>query len=163
LGIVKPDARTEVLAHARLSAHRRGESRVGTDHLLIGVVIAGNEVARAAGLSAEGLLRALDRLDERALGEFGIDAPGRALSITPGWSRPWRPLPLSAGAKRCLEKGVRVAIDRKERRVNTNHLLAALATGGSNDPATRLLRSCSVEPADLESAVRRALEGGAGG
>ena len=166
-----PDARAQVLAAATAIARRRGDSRIGTDHLLIGVITAGNEIARAAGLSVDGMHEALDRLDGSALGAFGIDAAPEI------WGSPFpvaqphparqrrhrrilaRHLPLSAGAKKSLEKSVRVALDHRHRRINTNHLLAALATGGINDPAIRLLRSSAVDPADLESAVRAALNG----
>ncbi|MGH8959496.1 MAG: Clp protease N-terminal domain-containing protein [Acidimicrobiia bacterium] len=163
-----PDARAEVLAVAAATARRRGDLRIGTDHLLIGVVTTGNEIARAAGLSVEGLHEALDRLDGSALGAFGIDAEPEALRSAvaqphrPG-ERPHRRilarhLPLSAGAKRSLEKSVRVALDLRHRRINTNHLLAALSTGGHNDPAVRLLRSTAIDPADLETAVRAELD-----
>jgi ATP-dependent Clp protease ATP-binding subunit ClpA len=166
-----PDARAEVLAAATAIARRRGETRVGTDHLLMGLVTAGNEIARAAGLSVERLHEALDRLDGSALGAFGIDAAPDAWrspspNAEPSWARPRRHrrrsgrrhLPLSAGAKRSLEKSMRVALDHRHRRITTNHLLAALSTGGHNDPAIRLLRTAAVDPADLESAARTAIK-----
>ncbi|HEX2420391.1 MAG TPA: Clp protease N-terminal domain-containing protein [Acidimicrobiia bacterium] len=160
-----PDARAEVLAAAQACARRRGEGRIGTDHLLIGVVTSGNEIARRAGLSVEGLHEALNRLDGSALGAFGIETASEALlASSPVLGRrrphrriPGRHLPLSAGARRSLKKSLRLALDHRHRRINTNHLLAALATGGHNDPAVRLLRSSAVDPADLESAVQAAL------
>ena len=163
-----PDARATVLSAAQASARLRGDGRIGTDHLLIGVVTSGNEIARRAGLSVEGLQEALDRLDGSALGAFGIEAASEALlassPVRPhsGRKRPHRRilarhLPLSAGAKRSLKKSLRLALDHRHRHINTNHLLAALSTGGHNDPAVRLLRSSAVDPADLESAVQAAL------
>lgn len=163
-----PDDRAEVLAAATAIARRRGETRIGTDHLLMGVVTAGNEIARAAGLSVERLQDALDRLDGSALGAFGIDAAPDAWRSSSEaeslWARPPRQrqgsrrhLPLSAAAKQSLRKSMRVALDHRHRRVTTNHLLAALATAGRNDPAIRLLRNSAVDPADLETAARAAL------
>jgi ATP-dependent Clp protease ATP-binding subunit ClpA len=164
-----PDARADVLAAAQACARRRGEGRIGTDHLLIGVVTSGNEIARRAGLSVEGLHEALDRLDGSALCAFGIETASEALlasSPVPGPPSgrrrphrgiPGRHLPLSAGARRSLKKSLRLALDHRHRRINTNHLLAALATGGHNDPAVRLLKSSAVDPADLESAVQAEL------
>jgi hypothetical protein len=164
-----PDARAAVLSAAQASARRRGDGRIGTDHLLIGVVTSGNEITRRAGLSVEGLHEALDRLDGSALGAFGIEAASEALLacspvLGPHLGRkrlhrriPARHLPLTAGAKRSLKKSVQLALDHRHRRINTNHLLAALSTGGHNDPAVRLLRSSAVDPADLESAVQAAL------
>ena len=166
-----PDDRAEVLAAATAIARRRGETRLGTDHLLMGVVTAGIEIARAAGLSVERLQDALDRLDGSALGAFGIDAApdawrmpselAESLRSRPRRHRPKsrRHLPLSAGAKQSLRKSLRVALDHRHRRVTTNHLLAALSTAGQNDPAIRLLRTSAVDPADLESAARAALNG----
>ncbi|HJU82437.1 MAG TPA: Clp protease N-terminal domain-containing protein [Acidimicrobiia bacterium] len=163
-----PDVRAEVLAAASAMARARGETRVGTDHLLVGVITAGNEVARAAGLSVESLRDALDRLDGSALGAYGIDAtPDTWITHSFPESfpacQPWhrralgRRLPLSTGAKRSLEKSVRVALDHRHRQITTNHLLAALSTGAQNDPAIRLLRTADVDPADLESAARTAI------
>ena len=167
-----PDDRAEVLAAATAIARRRGETRIGTDHLLMAVVTAGNEIARAAGLSMERLQDALDQMDGSALGAFGIDAAPEAwkmpsevaesLRFRPRRRRPKsrHHLPLSAGAKQSLRKSVRVALDHRHRRVTTNHLLAALSTAGQNDPAIRLLRTSAVDPADLESAARAALNDG---
>ena len=163
-----PDARAEVLAAATAIARKRGETRIGTDHLLMGVVTAGNEIARAAGLSVESLLDALDRLDGSALGAFGIEGATDALRTPTGAESHWdlprrhvrdrrRHLPLSAGAKRSLRKSARVALDHRHRRVSTNHLLAALSTADQKDAAIRLLLNSAVDPADLESATRAAL------
>jgi hypothetical protein len=164
-----PDARAAVLSAAQASARFRGDGRIGTDHLLIGVVTSGNEIARRAGLSVEGLHEALDRLDGSALGAFGIEAASEALLASSPVLRPHsgrerphrrilaRHLPLSAGAKRSLKKSVQLALDHRHRRINTNHMLAALSTGGYNDPAVRVLRSSAVDPADLESAVQAEL------
>jgi hypothetical protein len=164
-----PDARATVLYAAQASARLRGEKRIGTDHLLIGVVTSGNEIARRAGLSVEGLHEALNGLDGSALGAFGIEAAAEALLASSPVLRPHsgrkqphrgilaRHLPLGAGAKRSLKKSMRLALDHRHRHINTNHLLAALSTGGHNDAAVRLLRSSAVDPADLESAVQEVL------
>ena len=150
------DLRVVVMRVAQEVCARRGDSRIGTDHLLIGVVAAGNRVAAGAGLTVDGLYDALDRLDESALGAIGIATAGVNLPRPWNWRRRGH-LPISRGAKESLERSLRVALDLGHRRITTNHLLAGLTVGGANDPAVRLLRACWVEPSDLEAAARQAM------
>ncbi|MGH8911192.1 MAG: Clp protease N-terminal domain-containing protein [Acidimicrobiia bacterium] len=150
------DIRVAVMTAAQEVCARRGDSRIGTDHLLVGVVAAGNRVAAGAGLTVDGLYDALDRLDERALGAIGIEAA--SFTVFPPWSfRRRGHLPFSRGARKSLERSLRIALDLGHRRITTDHLLAGLAGGGPNDPAMRLLRACWVEASDLEAAVRQAM------
>jgi hypothetical protein len=87
--------------------------------------------------------------------------PGRWARLV--WTPPTSPcpdpgdLPLTRGAKNALHRTLRIAIDLGHRQISSDHLLAGLTVGGPKDPAVRLLRACSVEPAELESAVRRRL------
>jgi len=150
------DVRVAVLAATRAAAVRRGESRIGSDHLLVGVADAGSETADAAGLTVEALHDALDRLDEHALGAVGVETQAVSRLRQWGWSRRSH-LPFTPGAKKALERSLRIALDHGDRRLTTDHLLAALAVGGPNDRAVRLLRACWVEPAVLEAAARQAL------
>lgn len=150
------DVRVAVLAATRAATIRRGESRIGSDHLLVGVVDVGSDTAASAGLTVEGLHDALDRLDERALGAVGVETQSGNPLRQWGWSRRSH-LPFSPGAKKALERSLRIALDHGDRRITTDHLLAALAVGGPNDRAVRLLRACWVEPAVLEAAARQAL------
>ncbi|HJR93062.1 MAG TPA: Clp protease N-terminal domain-containing protein [Acidimicrobiia bacterium] len=150
------EVRAVVFSAAQEATVRRGEGRVGSDHLLIGVVATGNHAAEQAGLSVDGLHEALDRLDARALGAVGLDAANLALSRPWGWAGRGH-LPFTRGAKNALHRTLRIAIDLGHRQISSDHLLAGLTVGGPKDPAVRLLRACSVEPAELESAVRRRL------
>lgn len=150
------DIRVAVMAAAQEVCARRGDSRIGTDHLLVGVVAAGNRVAAEAGLTVDGLYVALDRLDERALGAIGIAADAVNLPRPWNWRRRGH-LPFSRGAKKSLERSLQVALDLGHRRITTDHLLAGLTVGGATDPAVRLLRACWVEPSDLAAAARQAL------
>lgn len=149
------DVRGIVLATAQETARRRGEARIGSDHILVGVVDSGNATALAAGLTPAVLEAALDRLDHTALGAIGLGADQRLLA------RPRRPrpghLPFTRGAKGALQRSLRIAVDRGDRVITTDHVLAALAVGGHKDAAVRLLRACGVDPAELESAVRQAM------
>lgn len=150
------DVRVAVLTAAQEACAGRGESRIGTDHLLIGVVAAGNGTAAAAGLTVDGLNDALDRLDERALGAVGIGAEEAVLERLLGWRRRGH-LPFSGGAKKSLERCLAIVLDLGHRRITSDHLLAGITMGGANDPAVRLLRACWIEPSELESAARQAM------
>lgn len=145
------DVRSTVMVAAQDAVSRRGDRRIGSDHLLIGVVTAGNQFALDAGLTVESLFEALQRLDERALGAIGLAASGGP----GGHHRRRRHLPFTRGAKNALERSLRIAADLGHRRITTDHLLAALAVGGAKDAAVQLISACGLEPAALDLAVRQ--------
>ena len=131
---------------ARHEAERRGDRRIGTDHLLI-ALLEDAAVARAAGVDAGAARRAAERLDREALAAIGIRltdwqpdrdaAPGR------------RVLFMTAGAKAVIRRTLAVAQAEKARAITTRHLLLALLDQHQPDPATALLAALPIDQAAL--------------
>jgi len=131
---------------ARHEAERRGDRRIGTDHLLI-ALLEDAAVARAAGIDAGDARRAAERLDREALAAIGIRltdwqpdrdaAPGR------------RVLFMTAGAKAVIRRTLAVAQAEKARAITTRHLLLALLDQHQPDPATALLAALPIDQAAL--------------
>lgn len=133
-----------VIEHAREEAERRGDRRIGTDHLLLGLLHEqGSEPARALGVTLEEGRSALDALDRAALASLGIhldaDLPGPAVR-----GRRW--ITLNSAARGTVAAAKR-ACDRegRGRRIEGRHLLLALLEGRHPDPAADLLAELLVE------------------
>ncbi|WP_022881662.1 Clp protease N-terminal domain-containing protein [Gryllotalpicola ginsengisoli] len=127
---------------AKYEAARRGDRRVGTDHLLISLL---NEpaIATAVGADAEAARRAAEALDRGALKAVGVDlgdyrAPGRA-SLG-------RHVPLTAGAKSVLQRTLAIAASEKSRSLTPRHMMLALLERPAPDPAADLLAALGTDP-----------------
>ena len=154
------DRARQVAVEAQVSARRLGHGRVGTEHILLGLlqgdglaaqVLAGLGVTSAAverEVRAEVGRGPLGAGDAEALGTIGIDldevrrrveasfGPG-ALNWRPGRRhRPWRPpmlaghIPFSPRAKKVLELSLREALALKHRHIGTEHILLGLVREG---------------------------------
>ncbi len=112
------DARAAVVS-ATLVARELGSPRVEAEHLLLSVARADCPAARAmgaAGLDDATLLAALERETERSLAAVGV-----ALEPTP--FSPWVGDPrFATSAKLALERTVRVAAARGDRRIACGHV-----------------------------------------
>src|SRR5919106_2320130 len=154
------DRARQVAVEAQVSARRLGHGRVGTEHILLGLlqsdglaaqVLAGLGVTSAAverEVRAEVGRGPLGAGDAEALGTIGIDldevrrrveasfGPG-ALNWRPGRRHPaWRPpmlaghIPFSPRAKKVLELSLREALALKHRHIGTEHILLGLVREG---------------------------------
>jgi aryl-alcohol dehydrogenase-like predicted oxidoreductase len=91
------DARRSVLGSAATEAHHRGDRRLGTDHLLLGLLHdPAGEPARALGVDLATARAADEALDRDALAAVGIGAEGLTLQAETAAAR--RP-PLTSGAR----------------------------------------------------------------
>lgn len=152
------DVRLAVLEAAEEVSTRRGDPRLGTEHLLVGAVYVGDPVTEAFGLSADDLRSRLAEWDVGALQAVGIDADVDVPPPPVGRRRGLLPLNhvrFNRGAKQALKRAAQICLDQGHRTIQVSHLLAALALGGRNDPAVRLLRASGVEPAELDAEIRR--------
>ncbi|CAN5858696.1 hypothetical protein BH23ACT5_BH23ACT5_11270 [soil metagenome] len=163
------DVRRAVFIGAEEAAVVREDPRIGTEHLLLGVVAAGDTVAAAHGLTCERLRDLLDRRDSRALASLGVDAEvaylGRRLPSggSSRWlrSRPRNHVPFTRASKQSLERSLRICRDEGHRRITSAHLLlAALVTNHGNDPAIRLLAMAGINPSAIDRDLRRAWQAG---
>jgi ATP-dependent Clp protease ATP-binding subunit ClpA len=123
-------------------AGRRGDRKVATDHLLIGV-LHDPAIAHELGVDPEAARRAADRIDHRSLTAIGIEvgAFGPLLSAV-GAAR----LPFTPGTKAVLKRTLAHTTAEKARRIGTAHLLRALLERDAPDPAAELLGELRVRP-----------------
>ncbi|MGO9875850.1 MAG: Clp protease N-terminal domain-containing protein [Acidimicrobiia bacterium] len=143
---------------AREEARRRGETRVGTDHLVLGL-LHDLEIVSVLGVTLTAARDAVGSLDRCALAAVGIaadlDAP-----LLPERELPNRPtakavfkdrLPLTPAAKNALRTAARPM--RRRQHITPQQLLLALLDRDALDPAATLLARLGVDVA----AVRQRL------
>ena len=121
---------------------RRGDRRVGTDHLLLGL-LHDKDVADALGVDVE-RARAVDGdLDQAALAAIGVDLgddlPSARIRARVGH------IPLTSAARAAIGRAGGVADAERVRRIEPRHLLAALREREEPDPAAALLAVLGLE------------------
>ena len=120
-------------------AKRRGDTRLGTDHLLLGVL----HDPRAIGLLGADLAdarSAMDRLDVAALAAVGVDSDVTLTASRRG-SRPrW-----SVGAQHVLRESVRDAKLRRVKAIGVDSVLRSLLGRPAPDPAQDLLAEMGID------------------
>jgi ATP-dependent Clp protease ATP-binding subunit ClpA len=137
---------------AREEARRRGDRKVGTEHLLLGL-LQEPDLPQALGTDLDAARRELDALDDQALAALGLGPDVSVPQIPSGAGmRPPRPtlravlhdrLPLTPAAKTALrttEKDM-----RRRRRVYPRQVLVALLELEPPDPAAQLLSALGVD------------------
>lgn len=134
-------ARAAVMTHAPAEARQRGDRRVGTEHLLLGVL---HDIgaARILGVDVDSARSALAALDEAALAAIGLDARGVECALTPA---PSKRMPFTSGAKATLAWALAVAKRTGARQITATHLLAGLLDGDRTDPATDVFTKLNVD------------------
>jgi ATP-dependent Clp protease ATP-binding subunit ClpA len=146
------DARKMVLTSATEEARRRGDRRLGTDHLLLGLLHdVDSPAARALGVSLAAARAAAAALDLAALAAVGVEVT--AVGEPPQATSARRLPPLTSGARAVVKRAVDEARAVKSGRIETRHFLLALLSLERPDPAAELLHALGVDPV----AVRRRL------
>src|SRR6266516_1334531 len=168
------DARKTLLTWATEEARRRGDRRLGTDHLLLALLHDPDSgPARALGVDLESARAASDALDRAALTAVGIEAGPFGLPATQVSVR--RMPPLTSGARSVLKRTIEEARGAREtgsaremrgereqqgaremrgtrtRRIETQHFLLALLTRERPDPAAELLAALRVDPKEVRA------------
>lgn len=152
------DARKLVLTSATEEARRRGDRRLGTDHLLLGLLHdEDSRAAKALGVSLADARAASQALDVAALATVGIDI--QALGEAPPAPSGRRLPPLTSGARAVFKRAIDEARPSRSARIDTTHFLLALLSLQRPDPAAELLDALGVDSA----AVRTRLSGPAEG
>jgi ATP-dependent Clp protease ATP-binding subunit ClpA len=135
-----------VVSAALDEARERGDRRMGTEHLLLGLLgDPASEAARALGVDLRDARAALDELELDALRTIGID-PGRVrgLAELPRQHPPLTVAALTTGARTV----VRLAVDATTARTRgtaPRHLLLALLDRGRPDPVAELVDHLGVD------------------
>jgi ATP-dependent Clp protease ATP-binding subunit ClpA len=142
-----------VVILANQEAHNRGDTHIGTEHLVI--ALAGHEQGRAAfdavGLDADSLRTALDELYAGALETVGIRTGGTPPRPPMGP----RHIRFTSGAKDALEQSLRLVVAEGERSISLRHIGLIVSSRGPRDQATMLLHAAGVEPDVLRRAFER--------
>ena len=132
LGATYQDACDEAL--------RRGDHKVGTEHLLV-VLLLDPKCAQAVGHDLAQARAALDAIDMAALAAVGVDASAcRPPALD---ARHRDRFPLTPAAKQALHQAAKLA---QSKRFGPEHLLGALGAGTAADPAMALLAQLEVDP-----------------
>lgn len=137
------DVRHAVLDAATSEARRLGDARIGTHHLLLGLLDNPDSLtSHILQVDRNAARDALTELDRMALTAIGIEA--RLLDQpTPVRSR--RRPPLTSGARAALKQSVDRARTAGDKRVSEHHLLRGLLEQRSPDPAADLLAQLDVD------------------
>ncbi|MET8183615.1 Clp protease N-terminal domain-containing protein [Streptomyces sp. NPDC005336] len=147
-----PDAKG-VVAAAMEEAQLRGDRRVGTEHLLLGVLHQkASPAVEALGVDLDTARQALASLDQAALAAIGIDVQGIERSPVPA-SR--KRTPLSSGARAVFPRAVAEVRQDRRRRITLEDLLLALLACESPDPAAELLNRLGVDRTAVRERLRR--------
>jgi hypothetical protein len=141
-------------------ARRRGDRRIGTDHLLL-ALCEDPLIEEVLGVSLEQARQALASLDHDALGTLSLESAADAPPL-PMRAVPKKPrirdvaqkdrLRLTPAAKKVLEKASKP--NRRRLKVTAQQVLAQILTLQSPDPAAALLGALGVNA----SAVLRRLD-----
>ncbi|WP_406069626.1 Clp protease N-terminal domain-containing protein [Micromonospora sp. NBC_01638] len=136
------EARAAVRA-ALEEARQRGDRRLGTEHLLLGVLHA-RELAPLGEFGVElGRVRAtLADLDREALAVVGVDVRGVERAPVPLSSKR---TPLTSGARSVLRRAVGATRSGGGRRITPAHLMMAIVDAPHPDPAAEVLSKLNVD------------------
>ncbi|GAB3305036.1 hypothetical protein EK0264_04405 [Epidermidibacterium keratini] len=130
-------------------ARGRGDSVVGTDHLLVALL---HDPPLASGVlggrTPDDARSALRARDAAALRSAGVDVDPWDIPRAPAIADQSR-LPMSAGLQQVLQAARHVATEHGCRRIQTHDLLAAVATRPAPDPALDLFNALGLEPARI--------------
>ena len=140
---------------AREEARRRGDRKVGTEHLILGL-LREPVLAQALGCDLQTARDALDAMDQDALAAVGIGAAFDAppIPIDEPIKRPSRPtfkavlrdrLPLTPAAKRALQKSYKEI--RRGHHIGPQPVLLTVLELEPPDPAAELIAALGVDRA----------------
>lgn len=106
------------------------------------------------GAGSERVRSAITELDTAALAAVGIDQDSIRLGPAGNeWVRRKRHIPFNRAAKGVLERALREAVTMKHRYIGSEHILAALTSTATEDPARRILVSLGIDIASLRREV----------
>ncbi len=126
-------------------AGRRGDRRIGTEHLMLGL-LHDQETAALVGVSVGDARSTSESLDVQALEAIGLPIGDFRPAVRP--SKLTR-TPFTSGAKAVLARTVSLTSAERARRITPRHLLLALLERQQPDPAAVLLNECGVNAQEL--------------
>jgi len=145
-----------IYLQASEEAHRRGDRRIGTDHVLL-AVLEDPSAEGVLGVSLQQARQALDSLDREALGALGLgsgaDAPDLPIHAVP--TKPTLKdlmlqrdrLRMTPAAKKVLEDSSKP--NRRKLQVTARQVLAKILILQPPDPAAALLGALGVNTSQV--------------
>jgi len=145
-----------IYLQASEEAHRRGDRRIGTDHVLL-AVLEDPSAEGVLGVSLQQARQALDSLDREALGALGLgsgaDAPDLPIHAVP--TKPTLKdlmlqrdrLRMTPAAKKVLEDSSKP--NRRKLQVTARQVLAKILILQPPDPAAALLGALGVNTSEV--------------
>lgn len=145
---LRDQVRARVIMAAQAEAQRRGDRRLGTEHLLLGVLHE-PEAVEALGVDLAAARAALHELDRQALAAVGLDVGDFLPTTVPAETK--RP-PLTTGARATLLKAIKP--EGKVRHPEARHFVLALLACQRPDPAADLLARLDVDTEAVRARLR---------
>lgn len=137
---------------AKYEVGRRGDRRIGTEHLLI-ALLQDDVLAGAVGADSERARETMDALDHAALAAVGVELGAYRPRIQVALGRL---VPLTAGAKSIIRGALANAAREKSRTITSRHVMLALLDRNEPDPAAALLAALDVDQVALRDRLAAA-------
>jgi len=138
------------LFHAVQAAQAAGHSRIGSEHLVLGLIAEPDSLAtkaiRAAGVAPDAIREAVMRTFEAVEPEAGEPVPSKH-----------KHMPFTAGAKKIRELTVREALRLGHNYVGTEHLLLGILAA-DDEPGAKILSALGATKARIEPWLLGALD-----
>jgi ATP-dependent Clp protease ATP-binding subunit ClpA len=139
---------------AAAEAARRGDRRLGTDHLVLGILQDGTTAAaQALGVDLTTARSAIDAMDRSALAAVGVDAADAEMHEPPGGGER---LFFTSAAKDAMRRTFAEAVRTRSRELQPEHLLLALLAAEPPDSAADLLTALGIDPAAVRQRLNAA-------
>lgn len=140
--------RARVIMAAQAEAQRRGDRRLSTEHLLLGVLHEA-DAAEALGVDLPTARAALNALDHQALAAIGVDVGG---FLPATWPAPTKRPPLTTAARAALLRAIKPG--GKVGHPSAKHFVLALLACEQPDPAADLLAQLGVDVSAVRDRLR---------
>jgi ATP-dependent Clp protease ATP-binding subunit ClpA len=137
---------------AKYEAARRGDRRVGTEHLLL-ALLRNDDIAQLIGVDGETAHVAAEELDRSALAAIGMELDTYQPA---GRAALGRMVPLTAGAKAVIQQSLATAATEKARTITTRHIMLALLDRPQPDPTASLFAALSVDRREVRDRLATA-------
>jgi ATP-dependent Clp protease ATP-binding subunit ClpA len=131
---------------AKREAGRRGDRRIGTEHLLL-ALLQDDAFAQTVGVDAATADETADRLDRDALAAIGLTVG--PFEPAPSSMRGRHNPRMTPGAKAVIQQALVHATTEKSRAITARHILLALLDRQDADPAASLLAALRVDRSAL--------------
>ncbi|TMR91744.1 hypothetical protein EJK15_48445 [Nonomuraea basaltis] len=129
-------------------ARQRGDRRLGTEHLLLGL-LHHPDSARALGVDLEGARAALDDLDRAALRMLGLE-----VGDVPKAPRKHKPVPstaLTSSARAVINQAIKATTMKTRAAESPRRLALALLAQSRPDPVAQLIDQLRIDRAAVRS------------